>query len=644
MVRSIFPALAALAVLVPCGAASQERPFLLDGFVITASPTPRPARDVARFVTVLEGQALRDAGVTTVVDALRGVPGLQVVRGGSFGAATSVFMRGGESDYVQVLVDGVQVNSPGGAFDFAGLLVADVERIEVVRGPASSLYGSDAMSGVIQVVTRRGRGVPRGEVALQGGSHGRRDASVSLGGGQGGAGWSLSLARQQADGLLPVNNHFGNTVLSAGVRLAPDDATRATVSLRMAERSYHFPTDGSGAVTDVNAFTFGDEASVSVGAARRVLTGLEVQAGVAVARTQTGTEDLADTPGDTLGYYGFNSLDHVQRSTADLRANVFRGPWVATVGVEVEVQEQRSFSESLSQWGPTSGRSDDRRDNVAAYAHLTGSRGPGSFAAGARLEDNERYGTFASWNAEGGWWVAPGLRARVAAGIGVKEPTFYETFASGWVRGNPALDPERARSLEAGVEQGMAAGAVTVRLTAFTQRFRDLIQYLASPAAGDPNFVNVAEAESRGLEVGAELRVGRLEAGADWSWLRTRVIDAGVDEGPDADFVEGGRLLRRPDHTVRGHAALSLDPVRVTGDVRVVGARDDRDYSGWPAKRVVLPRYTTLDLGLEMPLGERLRVSLRADNLLDARYEEVQGYPAPGRSLAVGGRVSLGAR
>lgn len=643
MSRIALLALAAALAAAPSRLAAQEGPFRLDGFVVTASPTPRSAGDVARSVTVLDGAELRALGITLVSEALRSVPGLTVVRGGSFGATTSVFMRGGESDYVQVLVDGVQVNSPGGAFDFAGLTLDNVERVEVVRGPASSLYGSDAMAGVIHVITRTGRGPVRGEASFRAGSFGRREASVGASGGGGPVGWSLGLTRLRTDGTLPVNNGFTNTVLSGSVRLAPDDDTRASLSLRLAERAYHFPTDGAGAVTDANAFTFGDEASVAVVASRRLAGGLELRGSLGVARTDGGTDDQPDEAGDTLGYFGFTSLDHVERATADLRANLHRGPVVATLGLEVEDQEQRSFSESLSQWGPSAGRSEYRRGNRAAYAHLTGEAGAAAFAVGGRLEDNERFGSVASWNVEAGWAVTSSVRVRGAAGVGVKEPTFFENYAEGWVRGNPDLAPERARSVEVGLEARSDGGRLVLRASAFSQRFRDLIQYVAAPAsAGDPNFVNVAEAAARGVEVGGEARLGRVRMGADWSWLDTEVLAGGADDGPEADFARGWRLLRRPTHDLRVHAAGAVAGAAWTADVHVVGERDDRDFSSWPARRVALPRYATVGVGLELPVTGRIRVGARADNLLDARYEEVMGFPAPGRGFSLGGRVTFG--
>lgn len=640
-IPSLVPVLAAV-MAAPAALSAQGHPFVLEGLVVTASPTPRAAGDVARFVTVLEGDELRARGVTRVADALRSVPGLTVVQGGSFGAVTSVFMRGGESDYVQVLVDGVPVNQPGGPFDFSGLSLDNVERIEVVRGPASSLYGSDAVAGVIHVITRAGRDAPSGEATLRGGSFARREASLRVEGGGTVAAWSAAVSRLRTDGVYPVNSGFETRVASANVRLAPDGATRAAVAVRLAERTYRFPTDGAGAVTDANAFTFGDEASASLSVARSLSPRVELRGSVSLAQTDGGTDDQPDSPADTLGFYGFTSLDHVRRTVADVRANVRLGAGVATVGVEVEEQRQRSFSEYASQWGPSVGRSENERGNRAVFAHVTGGRGDVSFALGSRLEDNERFGRFASWNAEASWAFAGDARLRASAGRGMKEPTFFENFARGWVTGNPDLRPEQARSVEGGVEWAVAGGGTVVGVNVFSQRFRDLIQYVGMPAApGDPNYVNVAEAASSGLELVVAGAVGPVRWGGDWSWLRTEVLESGGEADEGSDFLTGARLLRRPTHAGGLHAALSGPRGSLRADVRVVGARADRDFSSWPERRVELPRHTVVNLGAELPVG-RVTVGVRAENLLDARYEEVVGFPAPGRGLYVGGRVPFG--
>jgi vitamin B12 transporter len=554
---------------------------------------------------------------------------------------------------VQVLVDGVQVNQPGGSFDFASLGTDEVERIEVVRGPGSALYGSDAVAGVIQVVTRRGRGAPATSATVRGGSFGRLDGSVSLTGGGETASYGFTLSRSTVDGVLDFNNRHEQTVLSGQARLRLDDATEARFSARTSSRTYGFPTDFSGAVVDRNQSTFGDETTMAVEVDRRVGSRVDLRALVTLADLESGTDDAPDGPADTLGFFAYQSLEAMRRTALDLRANARVGDETTlTLGAEFEGQRVRSFSESQSEFGPSTERSEYRRDNRAGYAHLISGRGRLRGNAGVRIEDNDQYGGFSTWQVGASLTLDPATRLRAAAGTGVKEPTFFEAFATGFTVGNPALDPERSRTFEIGIDRTVAEGAVALGATFFQQTLRDLIQYtFASPEPGGPNFFNVAEARSRGLELGAEVTTGSVRWTADWTRLDTEVLDAGFDEGPSATFVEGEALIRRPGDQLRLAAAWrSGGRFSADAGVRVVGDRSDRDFAAFPAQPVTLPRYTLVELGGEARIlgvegrGDRpgLTLFVRVENLFDESHQEVFGFESPGRGLVVGGRMRLG--
>lgn len=651
---TVATVLATALPMLPSALRAQEPdPVEIDGLVVTATPIPVERSALGASVTILDGDQLRLRGVTRVVDALRSVSGLVVARNGSFGAVTSVFFRGAESDHVQVLVDGVQVNQPGGAFDFASLTVDDVERIEVVRGPGSALYGSDAVAGVIQVITKRGSTAPSGSTTVRAGSFGRLDGSVTVSGGGEAASYAFTAARLTTDGVLPFNNRHEQTVLSGQARVRLDAATRARISARSSDRSYGFPTDGSGAVVDRNQQTFGDETTLALEVERALGSRFDARALVTLADMEGGTDDAPDGPADSLGFYAFQSLDAMRRTSVDLRANAsLGGGRVATVGMEVEQQRVRSFSEALSSFGPFTSRSEYRRDNRAVYGHLVAGWGNLAGNAGLRVDDNEQYGRFATWQLGVSLALDEVTRLRGSAGTGVKEPTFFEAFATGFTVGNPALDPERSRLVEVGVDRSFLDGAVQVRVTAFHQDLEDLIQYTGtSPEPGGPNFFNVAEARTRGLEVGLDATTGPLAWSADWTRLDTEVVDAGFDEGPSATFVQGEDLIRRPDDQVRlGVVYGSTGPLSIDGAVRFVGARGDRDFSAFPAEPVRLAEYTLVDVGASVRLTEAegrrpgVTLSVRADNLFDEAYQEVFGFDAPGRGLTLGGRMTFGAR
>lgn len=649
MLRFAHLAAACLVMAAPALVA-QEPDFTLEGLVVTVTPVPRALDAVASHVTVLDGEELREQGVTRVVDALRHLAGVHVARSGSFGGLTSVFFRGGESDYVQVLVDGVQVNQPGGGFDFATLSTDNVERIEVVRGPNSALHGSDAVAGVVHVITRSGRDGPRGSLNVEAGSFGRLEAVVDLSGGSELVGYGFSATRRATDGILALNNDFDDATLSGSVRVSAEGGTSARLSVRYTDREYHFPTDGSGNVVDRNSFQFADQLALSLEASRHVGERVELRVLLTTHDFNGGTDDAPDDAADSLGFYSFQSLDDVRRTTADVRVNVRLDPaTVLTAGAELEEQRQRSLNESLSEFGPNTGRSVDERSNRAAYLHGVAGSGPVSGHAGLRLEDNERFGSFLTHQVGVVLDLGRATKVRLSTGRGIKEPTFFENFATGFALGNPALEPERSRSWEVGAEHGWSD---RLRFTAtwFDQAFSDLVQYTFTPLTpGGANFYNVAEARSRGLELSAVAVAGVVDVRADYTYVDTEVVDSGFDEGEGATFVDGSRLLRRPAHAAS--VRLGWHPaaaVQVHAAWKLVGPRDDLDFATFPAARVTLERHSTLDAGLAMSLSglhaalARVRLSLRVENLLDAAYEEVLGFGAPGRGLYVGVSAGFG--
>jgi vitamin B12 transporter len=633
----------------PEDTAKQKRPVVLKEVVVTATRVPVPA--VTAAATVLEGDELRGRGVEYVLDALREVPGATVVQTGSFGGITSLFLRGGNDNFVRVLIDGVPVNEPGGAFDFANLTTENVERIEIVRGPASVLYGSDAVTGVVQIFTRRGGGEPRATASVRGGTYGTTELNAGLLGRTGPAGYSVDVAQVATDGIYAFNNHYRHTQVSGLVHFAPDKRTEGRLSLRYSDDNYHIPTDFAGQVKDHDAFQFGEQATLGLELGRFFSPRVEGRLLLASNATDGGFDDRQDGPGDTLGFYAFKSLDAIRRRSVEGRTNVYLpDAVVVTVGAQIEQEKERSFNESQSQFGPSNGSFDVRRTNRAAYLQaLRGAVRGLALNLGVRLDDNDAFGTFATYRGGVAYRLPSGTGMRAAFGTGFREPTFFENFAQGFVTGNPNLHPERSRSWEAGLDQELGAGRVSLSATYFHQRFRDLIDFTFSPPSrGAPNYFNIAAADADGVEVStnAATPLG-VSVGVSYTYLRTRVTNPGFDTSQTALFAQGDRLLRRPTHAASlrvGYGFAGRGTVHAVANY--VGDRDDLDFTA--GKRVTLPPYTTIDLAAEYDLvaadgGKRaLTVSARLTNALDKQYAAVAGFPSPGRSLLVGVRVGYG--
>jgi vitamin B12 transporter len=665
---------AALAALAPAASRGQSPAARdtasLPPVVVTATRVPLAVPVQPAAVTVLDGADLRARGLVSVAQALREVPGAAVVQSGSFGGVTSLFLRGGESRFTKVLVDGVPANQPGGSFDFAFLTTDNIERIEIVRGPASVLYGSDAMSGVVQIFTRRGGGPPAPRASVRAGTYGTVDADVGLRGGGGRLGYSLGAAQHVTRGLLgdsvvalpggsgsrTLDNTFRNTVLSGALRATPDAASDATLTARHSTGRYHFPTNGNGAVVPLqNASRDDARTLVGLDAGRRVGRAVEARVLLTANEQRLASRDQPTAAGDTLRFYS-QGRDALYRRAAEARLNVTLAPGaVLTGGVEHMGQGQSTRATSSSRFGVTPQRFTAARRNTAYYAQLLGralagdrgDAGGATYTLSGRVDDNQQFGTFGTYRAGAGYALPTGTRLRGSAGTAFKEPRFDENFTTTFTRGNPALRPERARSWEAGLEQEFAGGRFGASATYFDQRFRDMIQFRGiprgAPAADSTNYVNVGGATARGVEVEARARgLGPVDLSASVTRLRTRVTDPGAG---GATFTRGAALIRRP--ALQGAATLQtrlprMGTLAATGTY--FGRRDDVDFSRFPSPRVRLGGYGLVDLAADVPVvagAARVPAALtaRVDNLFDREYQAVQGYLAPRRAVLVGVRV-----
>ena len=652
-------------VLIPPAVTAQAVPqqrdtVKLSELVVTATRLRQRIADAPGSITVLRGSALRSSGSRSLADALRAVPGIAVAQSAGPGALTSLFIRGGESDYVQVLIDGVQVNEPGGSFDWAHMSTEDIERVEIVRGPASVLYGSDAVSGVIQIFTRAG-GTHRIEAGLTA-SRGDKDAAdadgsfdtrgfdASLTGGApltaaGGAvvQYGISAAHTTSTGLFAFNSDYDRTHVAGRVKLGGALGDIALTS-RVADNEYHYPTSGSGAVIDRNQFSTGGSRSFSADAGFRLLAPVELR----LLGTLHDTDSRTENPPDTTEHDRYWSTTDQQRRALDARVNIdVLDRHVLTLGAEREWQEAVTAFESVSGFGTFTDETHDTRTNTGWYAQLHGAPiDVLSLTLGARIDDNEKFGTFHTGRAALSWRITPALRVHGSLGTAFKEPTFYENFATAYSRGNPDLEPERADSRDAGVEYVTLDGRLTLGATYFEQRFRNLIQYtFNTPSPEDPNYFNVGAARARGMEASAGAALGALNATASYTHTATRVTDDGF--GEDLAFQEGGRMLRRPQHQAAIHGSVRMAPaLTALFDARYVGERDDLDFSDpeqWSGVRASLDAYTLLDAGIIYAVargsGPDLDLSAGIRNLFDREYQEIRGFPTPGRVFYLGIRA-----
>jgi vitamin B12 transporter len=333
--------------------------------------------------------------------------------------------------------------------------------------------------------------------------------------------------------------------------------------------------------------------------------------------------------------------------SGDARLNLRYGSrGVFTVGGEVAGDRENMTSLSISQFGNSAGAFEASRHNTAGYVQAIGDATDRlSYVVGGRLDQNSAFGSFQTMRASVAYVLSAESRIHVSIGSAFTAPSFYENFSTGFVTGNPDLQPERSRSAELGIEQSLAGDRVTLRATGFLQKFENIIDYAPSVPAGTPNYFNVAAVNANGVELEAVYRAARgVTMSGAYTFTDTRTTKEGFDSTTSASYVPGQPLIRRPKNAWTVSALQSYaNGSRLTLAAVYVGERADRDYVPYPAVPVTLPGYTKVDFSFVAPLPSRVRGGMwfegRVDNLFNARYEEIVRFPAPGRMLFAGVRI-----
>jgi vitamin B12 transporter len=616
--------------------------------VVSATKVPKPAATLSQAVTVLLGDDLRARGVTRVTDALREVPGASIVQTGSFGGITSLFLRGGESRYTKVLIDGVPVNAPGGSFDFSHLTTDNIDRIEIVRGPASVLYGADAVTGIVQIFTRRGSDQGRASLGARGGTYHSLDFDGDAVGSSPMGGFSVGAAHHSTRGIIPFNNEYRNGTLSSAMTLAQGPAGDASVDARYTTAEFHFPTDFTGQPVDSNSYRVQHRLTVGLDADRNLTPNIQ-------ARLLAGNNDVWDLSEDIAVPFGGTAPRHSASRSRGYRRNIegrvaffLPSDATVTVGGSYEKEHENSSNASGNVGAPTTETDsfDASRHNIAYYSELLGKLTDRlSYTVAGRIDDNSDYRRFATYRLGVNAAVVPALKVRASLSTAFNAPAFNQLRPTLFTVGSPDLHPERSRSAEIGLMSNFHPDIIRLSASYFNQRFSDLIQFVNG---GPPNFLgsfaNLTAASSNGYEAEMQLTpVTNWRGTASYTIVNPRVTQvAPAYQGSDR---VGDELIRRPTHS--GSVVVSYArPLGMSLGTAVsyVGRRPDTDFSQFPSPRVTLPAYTRVDLSAEYPLTGLKRGGLslnaRVDNVFDKRYEDVFHFASPRRTVLVGGRAS----
>lgn len=655
----------AVAIIDAGAHAPRAETIVLPDIVVTATRTERAAAETGTAITVINAEEIEKSSARSVDDLLRRVPGVSLTQSGGPGQVQTVRIRGGDVRHTLVLIDGVRVNDPsstGREFDFATLVLANIERIEVLRGPQSALYGSDAMGGVINIITRRGQGAPKTSLSVEGGSYGTKEIKGGVAGGDERIDYAFGFTGLDTAGFSAFGYRIGRLryLAPSPAGFEPDSARRFGLNGRVGV------TIADGVRAEVGGNFSHNRAQYD---AAFFPPPFPDTPSLATSDQFNGYAKLiADALGGTLRHTVTLYGNRIDREFKDFtfgdgaifcRDTFFVRPKFLTCQVDTDFQSRRtgaqyqgdlrlgtlgliSFGAQLEQDHAVSGAerfvpaasprtldfagTQTTRSLFALYQTTIGQRL--HLSLGGRIDDVLDVARFDTWRATAAYDLAEtGTILRASAGTGGKAPSLYQLFGP---FGTPTLEPERSFGADVGIDQRLFDGRAKLSASFFVNRYRDLIDFDFNVADCRPSqffgcYFNVARARIWGVEAAGEVVLVPDLIRVRLTYTRLHAIDAAT----------GLELARRPPQ--EGRIGLALTPTPgwlIEPSVVLV----DRRFN-FPNEAGRLAPYARLDLYTSYKLDETFSLFGRGENLTNAHYQEVLNYGTAGRSFYGGIRA-----
>ncbi|MES2449050.1 MAG: TonB-dependent receptor [Pseudomonadota bacterium] len=611
-----------------------------DDIVVTASRSGDgvAVKNLGASVTIIDDAALQERQTRIVSDVLRDVPGIAVNRTGAIGGLTQIRVRGTEGNHVLVLIDGIKASDPYyGEYDFGTLIADEDAKIEVLRGQQSSLYGSDAIGGVIQYITLTGAEAPGIKVRAEGGSFGTASGGARVAGVTGDLDYAVSSSLYRTDGTPTARNgtrDIGSTSIGASAKLtwSPSSIFKLTGVGRYSYTDALSNNSESNPASPLFGYTVD---SPGVRLTNTAFYGL-VRAELSLADgrwTNALSGQFADTTRKGYTSAGFDYGDKGRRykgsfeSTFRFGTDTFQSRITGAVDVEREEFENTTPSAFVFQGK----RHTDNVGLVGEYDLLVDNRL--SLGASIRRDLNTRFADVTTWRAQGSYRFDTGTRIRGAYGTGVKNPGYYELYgySDGKYIGNPNLKPEKSKGWEAGIEQDFAGNHATIGATYFDSKLEDEIYttypaplYIATPGN------RTTLSRQHGVEVFASATpIPQLRFDLAYTYLHAR--------------ENGAVEVRRPNHIASLNTTVFSADKRFSGTltVRYNGRQTDVAYTNpsYIPVTVSLQEYVLVNLNAEYKVTDKISVYGRVENLFNEDYEEVFSFATPGRAAYGGVKV-----
>ena len=632
--------------------------------VVTATRTPVPAGETGASISTLENEQLETMQPVTADDAVRFLPGAVINTAGQSGGLSSLFVRGGDSTYNKVIVDGVTVNEPGGTFDFGTLPLTQANRVEFLRGAQSTLYGSDAMTSVVQVFTRTGSTpTPELRFGADAGNFSTANGYASLAGARGHFDYNLFVDQFNTNGS-GINDAYSDSLQGGNLGVALNDKVSLRLHLRHSNSYTGIPGEysfnGFVPLVPVNGPTEPlkplppDPSEWSQ--YNNLIGGVELSIAAPNGWQHrfsafdylyrynelnlNGDASRVDYFGDPIDFQS-HEVDRINRAGFEYQGDYSERSWAhTTFGYRVE--NENGFVGDVN-FGQTHGQR--LEDDLYAQQQITWGRL--SAVAGGRFVHNSAYGNTGvprvalTLLARRGGEVLSNTRLRFSYSTGFKDPRLEETFAGlPFSFPNPGLKPERVRAFEAGFVQDFFNGRYVLNATYFNNLFHDQINYeTVNPTNFQGEYFNVNQAFAQGAEVELQAKLrSRLLLNAAYTYTSTQILD---DPAPiDSQYNVGQPLLRRPKHSATTLLSYLGNRWGTNLGGSFVGRRPDDDFFGFGITHA--SGYIRADLGGWYAINSRVSAYANVENALDRRYNEVVGYPALPVNFRAGFRFRIG--
>ena len=618
---------------------AEEKTVSLEEVVVTATRIEEPIKEVASSVTVITETEIESKKARTVLDVLRDVPGLDVSQSGGPGQLIDIFIRGAKPEHTLIMIDGVEMNdpmSPGRSYDLANLMVDNIERIEIVRGPQSTLYGSDAIGGVINIITKKGEGKPKFFISGEGGTYSTFREAAGLSGGTKWANYSLGISHLDTQGFSAAHEKYGNTEkdghkntsLSVRVGVTPTENLDVDFIVRYIDAKTDLDAHGGRGGDDPNYVSESKQLFFRTQVSLLLCDGRwEQKLGFSLSnhdRDYRDDKDVQHPDDSSRGFYDGKMWK------VDWQHNLYLHKTnTLTIGVEYEEEKGESEYSWESAWGPGKAVFPEKiADIKGAYIQDKLTLYESFFATlGIRVDDHSSFGSEITYRIAPAYlFKKTGTRIKATYGTGFKAPSLYQLYAPATVWGpigNENLKPEKSIGWDVGIEQYLFQDRLILGATYFRNDFEDLIDF--DWAEG---YINIAKARTEGAEIFASIRpIEDLTARAGYTYTDTE------------DKKTGEKLLRRPMN--KGSLNLNYRFLKkgvANLDVIYVGRRDD--WVPYP-ERGKVNDYTLVNLAASYDISKNVQVFGRVENLLDREYEEVWGYGTQRFSLFGGIKISL---